>query len=50
MRAASDFITTQKSGTSNKKKNQDRTCANRARAITNIFLELDNYLLKQKGF
>mgnify|MGYP005658041947 FL=1 len=51
MRAASDFINElRKSGPVIRKKIKIGLVANRARAITNIFLELDNYLLKQKGF
>ena len=51
MRAASDFINElRKAGPVVRKKIKIGLIANRARAITNIFLELDNYLLKQKGF
>ncbi len=51
MRAASDFINElRKAGPVIRKKIKIGLVANRARAITNIFLELDNYLLKQKGF
>ena len=51
MRAANDFINElRKAGPVIRKKIKIGLVANRARAITNIFLELDNYLLKQKGF
>jgi chromosome partitioning protein len=51
MRAASDFINElRKAGPVIRKKIKIGLVANRARAITNIFLELDDYLLKQKGF
>ena len=51
MRAASDFINELKrAGPVIRKKIKIGLVANRVRAITNIFLELDDYLLKQKGF